>query len=159
MIDQAKIFWVERSVRERVLIAVMLTLIGAMLIWLGVVRPIDRASSRAEARHQNALLMMASTTAKAAALKAERAKPALPLASDVATRVRTSAEAAGFTLGRADPGEGDRVMIAIVSAKSPALFGWLAQLESEGMFVERANIRVNSDATLGFDATLRARVG
>ena len=159
MIARVTLFWFERSPRERGLIAVMLLLIAALLLWLGVVRPLDRSLMRAEARHQSAVAMIASTSAKAAALKAERVKPALPQGSDVATRIRTSAEAAGFTLARVDPGEGDRVIIAISSAKSPALFAWLTQLEQSGMFVERVNVRTNSDATIAFDATLRARVG
>ena len=157
MIAQIRIWWLERSAREHVLLSAMLCLIGAMLIWLGVVRPIDRWMNVAQARHSAAIAELGAITAKAGALKTERTMARSRQDGDVTTQVRVAAESAGFTLARADPGDGGRVQIMIVSAKSPALFGWLQALEREGLFVERASLRTNSDATIGFDATIRAR--
>lgn len=159
MMTQAKIWWLERSPRERWLIGVMIALTAMLILWLGLVRPLDRAVTRAATRYGEAVTEIAGIAAKSAALKIARAKPPIPRDSDIIALVRGSAEAAGFTLTRADPGDGNRIMIAIVSAKSPALFAWIAALERSGFFVERGVMRTNSDATLGFDATIRARVG
>jgi general secretion pathway protein M len=157
MTTDLRLWWFERSPRERVLIGVMLGLIAMLILWLGLIRPIDRAVGRASARHEAAVRDATIVTAKVAALKSARSDPVVPVGSDLLALVRVSAESAGFTLARIDAGEGARVTLSIASAKSPALFAWLSGLDRAGMFVERAVIRPNSDTTLSFEATLRAR--
>ncbi|OYW84344.1 MAG: hypothetical protein B7Z20_11010 [Sphingobium sp. 32-64-5] len=54
--------------------------------------------------------------------------------------VGQSAGEAGFTLDRVQAQGGDRVDIAIASARSTALLGWIQTLEGQGMAVDRATI-------------------
>jgi general secretion pathway protein M len=157
MMADLNAWWFERSPRERVLIGVMVGLIAMLLLWFGLIRPIDRAVERAAARHDSAVRDAATVAGKVTALRLARGDAILSAGSDPVAFVRASGEAAGFTLARIDGGDAARVTLSIISAKSPALFAWLAALDRSGMFVERAVIRPNSDTTLSFEATLRAR--
>ena len=157
MIAQARVWWHERSERERWMLGAMFAILLLLLIWLTIVKPIERAVERAQQRHVAAIESVSLVETKITALEYEQAKTPFSGGADMTSAVRLSAEGAGFTLARADPADGRRVMISIVTAKSPALFAWIDTLDNNGLFVERATVRPNSDATIGFDATLRAR--
>ena len=68
---------------------------------------------------------------------------------------RTSAQAAGFSVRNAQMLGAMRVTIDIDAARAPALFGWLAGLEPQGVFVEQARLATRSDASLGVELVLR----
>ncbi|UVO53912.1 type II secretion system protein M [Sphingomonas sp. SUN039] len=157
MIAQALLWWSGRSERERMLLAVMGTLIALLLFWLIVIRPIDNARAQAEARLEAATLAAGRVAAVADRVRLSRLTPAPALSSPLPLAVGTTAEAAGFTLSRLDPVAPDRVNIGISTARGPALFGWLAQLARQGVIVERITLRTNSDATLAVEGTLRVR--
>ena len=150
-------WWAERSQREQWMLGVMMALILAFLAWFAVLMPIAAGLERARARHNQAVIDLASVQGKAKALQALLAKPALPLGAPLPAFIDQSASEAGFTLSRNDAVGTNGVTISIVSAKSPALFNWLNSLEARGIFVSQLSIRTNSDMTIAADATLNAR--
>lgn len=150
-------FWAERTLRERQLIVVMLALLVLVVAAFGIVRPLATATTAAEARLAQASLEAGQVRAAADRLRAARAGAPAPLATSLPLAVSQSATAAGFTLATLDPQGDDRLGITIASAKSPALFAWLAQLARQGIFVERATLRTSADATIAAEMTLRAR--
>jgi general secretion pathway protein M len=157
MIAPLRTWWGQRSPREQWMLDVMITAIAAFLCWFAILMPLGDALDRARSRHTQAVTDLATVRGKAAALKALLAKPALPLGAPLPAFVSQSAGEAGFTLSRTDPVGTNGVAIAIVAAKSPALFDWLNSLDARGIFVSQLTIRINSDMTIAVDATLNAR--
>ena len=146
-------FWAERVPRERLLLGVMFALVGALVLWLGVARPLAAARVRAEAR-------LAEASDQAGLLAARRANAGrdgnyAPVA-DAVGLVQTSGSVAGFTLARAEGDGVGGVTVAIPSAKAPALFAWLAGLERHGLRVATIDLRANSDGSLAADISLKA---
>jgi general secretion pathway protein M len=157
MSERFQLWWAERSRRERHMLVIMLAMVAAFAAWFLVWQPISKSLVAARIRHEQAVRDVAGVAAKAAQLKAILATPAATPGGPVPSYVSQSASNAGFTLSRADPVGTDGVTISIVSAKSPALFAWLATLDAGGIFVAQLDIRPNTDATIAVDATLKAR--
>ena len=154
---QFRNWWGERSPREQWMLGVMTAAIAAFLAWFAVLMPLASGLERARIRHNQAVTDLATVRGKTAALKVILAKPAIPLGAPLPAFVSQSAGEAGFTLSRTDPVGTNGVAIAIVSAKSAALFDWLSGLDARGIFVSQLTIRTNSDMTIAVDATLTAR--
>lgn len=157
MSERIQLWWAERSRREQYMLAVMLAMVAAFVAWFLVWQPISKGLAAARIRHELAVRDVASVAGKAAQLKAIMASPAASPGGPVPSYVTQSASEVGFTLSRADPVGTDGVAIAIVSAKSPALFTWLATLDAAGIFVTQLDIRRNADTTIAVDVTLKAR--
>lgn len=153
MMGQLTDWWGKRSQREQILLGIMIALFLAILVWFVVLRPIE--AGLAEAKRENALAVekLERVRGDASALKVKMA-----FATDTAQAiVNRSANEAGFSPTRLDPQSGNRVIVALASAKPVALIKWLRTLDAQGVFVERISLRPNSDTTLTVDATLRAR--
>lgn len=157
MITTLQTLWAERSQREQWLLGIMFALLGAFALWFLVLVPLRSGLEAAKLRHERAVHDAATVRAKATALKALTANPPPALGAPVPSFVAQSATDAGFTLSRNDPAGSDGAIISIVSAKAPAFFAWIAQLETRGVFVDRVSIRTNSDATVAVDAQLKFR--
>lgn len=148
MMADMKRLWTERSPRERWMLGIMIALFGAVILWLGVVRPVDAARLSARAAMLEAADRNAAIRAKVAMLKR------LPSAAMAAERgvtldqfVGQSAGEAGLALERAQAQGSDRIDIAIASVRPIALFSWLATLEAQGVRVE--TMRASPAATAG----------
>lgn len=146
-------WWKGRSLREQRLLLVMFALLAVTILWFGIYRPIDNALSAARARHADAVVRLADTKAKVAALRGLGRGGSAP-AGPLATVIGADATAAGFTAASVTPQGDRRVTVAIPSARPVAIFGWIARLEARGIIVERISARANSDPTLGIDMTL-----
>jgi general secretion pathway protein M len=147
-----RIFWAERTQRERVLLGVMFAMAAAMLLWFGMARPLMAARERAELR-------LASASDEAGLIAARRAMrtgdaPAYK-GGPAADLVRATGSAAGFTVTRADSDGAGGVSLAVASAKAPALFTWLTSLEQQGLRVATIDLRANADGSLAVEATLK----
>ena len=152
--------WNARSPRERWLLGIMLALVGAVLVWLLILRPLGDTLSDARERHGRAVEALAEARGQAAAITAlQKANPP-SVQGPLEAVVGQAASEAGFQLSRLAPeGEG-RVGVSIGAARPQALFGWLAGLEAgRGLIVEQANISANADKTLSAQVTLKARRG
>lgn len=140
MIETVKLWWNGRMPREKLLLAVMGLLLAGVVLWLGVYRPVENALYNAALANMEAAQRHASVLSKIdflkASPKAARAGSSLP----VEQIVGQSAGETGFSLDRVQAQGADRIEIAIASARSTALMGWIAALEAQGVSVERAAI-------------------
>jgi general secretion pathway protein M len=134
MIETLRTLWHERSPRERIMLSVMFALLALTILWFGVIAPTISGLEAAKARHNRAVVAVASVQGKAALLKRLNETPPPPLGAPVAGFVKL-----------------------IVSAKPAAFFKWIGSLDQKGVFVDQITVRTNSDATIGVDATLKAR--
>ncbi|MET4682222.1 type II secretion system protein GspM [Brevundimonas faecalis] len=159
MIQSASLWWDGRSARERGLLAVMLALILAVLVWLLVVRPAwawraAAAEHRAEATATLARLeagLAATAPAPAPAL----AKTAMPLA-EVEQAARAAAEAAGLTGVTLSVDEAGGIGFDAPGVGSAVLFGWLSTLKAEyGVEIGDLTVIENADASLDAQGVLR----
>jgi general secretion pathway protein M len=152
--------WAARTPRERWLLGIMLGLVGAVLVWLLILRPLADLESAARERHGAAVEALAAARTQAAAIAAlEKAKPATAQGPPEALVGQAAAEA-GFQLSRLQPAGEGKVSVSIAAARPQALFGWLAQLEAQrGLIVEQLSTSANADRTLSAEVTLRARRG
>ena len=152
-------WWRLRTVREQRLLTVMFVLIGLVLAWLLVVRPLDDALDSAKRRHAEAVTALAEARVRSAAAQASRAAPRrappLPLDSFV-SRTATEAGFAGARIAGQGPG---RATIAVEAARAQAFFGWVRAMEESGLVVESLQARANQDRTLAVEAAFQARRG
>lgn len=157
MSSRFKLWWGERSAREQRMLIGLGALLAVMILWLGILRPLDNALADARARHGRAVLALADAKAQVATIRGlERVRaPALP--APIHVYVGVLASEAGFTLAKAEPESGDQVHVAINAARAPALLMWVNDLERRGLVIERFSARANSDATVAADFSVRTR--
>lgn len=146
-------WWSERSPRERRLLQVMAGLAVLVLFWLLVMKPLTDALDTAKTRHAAAVTALGEARAR----RVPGATPSAPAAGPVDVLVSRTAGEAGFGNARITSQGPTRAMVAIESARSQALFGWISRLEQMGLVVERLTARPNSDRTLTAELTLRKR--
>jgi general secretion pathway protein M len=159
MTERFKALWLARTPRERWLLGVMLALVGLVIVWLVVLRPLSDMLSAARQRHGEAVAALAEARAQSAAIAAlERNRPA-SFAGPIDTAVAAAASQAGFQLSGVQPEGQGRVSLAIGAAKPQALFGWVARLEAQGYIVHSLTATSNPDRTLSARIVLRARGG
>jgi general secretion pathway protein M len=148
-------WWDGRTARERRMLAVMLALVAAVLVWLLVVRPAWGWRAGAAERLAEAQAEKVEVAAGLRALAPASARPARPAnAEGLEPLVRRTAEAAGLTVDLGmdpDGGLGFRVS----GARSAQVFGWLAVLEADhGVQVRSLGVVENADATLNVEGAL-----
>lgn len=148
-------WWSGRTPRERWLLLAMFGLLGVVILWLGVVRPIDDGLRHARQRHQAAVIAHGEVLAKRDALRALLKTRPAPLDAPLETVVRQSAGEAGFSFASLNAENADQLTLTIANARPQALFAWLAGLEARGVLVERLAVRDNADPTLNVDLTLK----
>jgi general secretion pathway protein M len=142
-------WWEARSVRERRLLALMFALLGLVLAWLVVVRPLADALDAVKQRHAAAVVALAEAKARPAATGPAAAGPA----DAIVARTAADAGFAGARIARLGPA---RATVAVDAARPQALFGWVAQMERRGLVVERLRAQANADRTLSAEIALRA---
>ena len=147
MMERMATYWSERSIREQWMLGVMFALLGAVILWFGIVTPLDRAQRGARealltATDRNAAVRAAAKQLKAPPRDATAGNPATPLDQ----LVGQSAGEAGLTLERAQAQGSDRMEIAIASVRPVAFLSWLATLEAQGVRVETMGARPSATA-------------
>ncbi|RDE05148.1 type II secretion system protein GspM [Sphingomonas aracearum] len=150
-----RLWFAGRSLRERRLILVMLALLAVTLVWAGILLPVTDGLASARTRHADAVLRLAETQARVAAIRA--VPRAAPLGQPLDAEVRARADAAGFTVASLAPQGSDRVQLSITQARPGALFAWIAGLEEAGILVETMAITNNGDQTVSLQLTLRSQ--
>jgi general secretion pathway protein M len=152
----AMTWWRRLSQREQLLVAIMLVLLLGVGLWLGIVRPLAALRDDLTTRQTMADATLTDVTSMGRQIRTARATagPQLPLLE----RVRTSADAAGLTLEQLEKAGDGSVTLRIAAVRSPALLGWLADLETrQGVVVDRLSATRNDDASLAVDIALRNR--
>jgi general secretion pathway protein M len=144
-----------RSLRERRLILVMLALLVVTIAWGGILLPLTDGLAAARTRHADAVLRLADTEARVAAIRGTAR--AAPLGQPLEAEVRARADAAGFTVASLAPQGSDRVTLSIPQARPGAMFAWVAGLEEAGILVESMAVTNNGDRTVSLQLTLRSQ--
>jgi len=151
------LWWRERTLREQRLLLVMFALVGLVLGWLVVIRPLSDALDAAQTRHAEAVTALAEARGRADAvrrLQGDRSASApLPLDGFVS---RTSAEA-GFANARIAAQGPARATFALDAVRPQAFFAWVRLMERRGLVVDSLRARANGDRTLAVEAAFRAR--
>jgi len=146
-------WWDARSARERLLVGTMLVLAAILLLWLLIVRPLADALDAAKMRHGDAAVALAQARARARPLGQSAPAAAGPIEAIVAR----TAGAAGFPGARIAASGPGRATVSLDAARPQALFGWIAQMEQQGLVVERLRASANPDHTLSAEMNLGAR--
>lgn len=148
-------WWRGRTLREQRLLLVMFALAAIVLGWLLVVRPLSDARTAAQQRHDAAVVALAEARARAEAA-GRRQGPRTAVALPVDATVSRTATEAGFASARIASQGAAAASIAIDAARPQAFFGWVAQLERQGLAVASLRARANQDRTLAVEASFRA---
>ena len=145
-------WWDLRSARERLLLGIMFALLGLVLVWLIVVRPLADTLESARQRHGEAVVALAEARAR---LPSAAEGPAAAGQADAI--VAETASAAGFAGARIARRGAAGASVAVDAARPQALFGWIAEMERRGLVVERLRAQANADRTLSAEIALRVR--
>lgn len=156
MTGRWKIWWSERSQRERQLLTLMFALLAVFAIWL-TYRTVGNGVRNARENHQSALVEQARVKDRIQLLKAFEERHSGELDMPIAMFVNQSATATGFVLTEGDAAPENRADVAIASARPLALFQWVAALEAQGVVPETFVARANADRTLNVRARFRGR--
>ena len=126
--EAARQWWLSRSDRERVLVAVMLAAVLGVVGWYGVVTPLRDAAEASQDRVETAASRLASlrTMAGASAPRAGRSSGA-PQAL-----VEASAAKAGVLIARRRQDATGQFTIWVSAIDARILLPWVAALEREG---------------------------
>jgi general secretion pathway protein M len=157
MMGDLLLWWRGRTSRERGLLLTMFALLGMVLGWLLVVRPLADGLDAVQRRHAAAVIALgeAQTRAEAAGRLPAGAASTAPLPID--SYLSRTANEAGF-IGARISGRGPaRASVAIDAARPQALFGWVRDMEAHGLTVEFLRARTNSDRTVAVELAFRAR--
>jgi len=153
-------WWAARSVRERRLLLVMLSLLLLVLLWFVLLRPLMDARAAAEQRLNAAVTDLARARAEVAALKQRAASAAAsPVPAQIDAFLMQSGGEQGFTNLQVVANGPGRVSITLPQVRPAPFFGWIGQLEAQGMAVESLSARPNPDQTISVQAVLRGGNG
>jgi general secretion pathway protein M len=129
-------YWAQRTPRERVLIQIMIILGIGLGVWLGIVRPVNRALAIAQqdvaiaARHYQAIQYRVAVIKRRPRGASER------LNVGIDTFIAESATDRGLTAVPDVPSNDGGALWRIDQASPRAVFGWLEMLEQRGVVVK-----------------------
>ncbi|MEO9470192.1 type II secretion system protein M [Parasphingorhabdus sp.] len=145
------------SQREKIMVSVLGVLVALTIAWYGIYQPLSSASTDAALRYQQAVERQARIESKVAALQLPAAAQSDVPAGPIDAFVSRRAGEAGFAVGRIDPQSGGSVDIVIDSAKPVALFGWLSELEGQGLAVQKLSVNPSGGGTVTANISLQSR--
>jgi len=127
-IDAARQWWLSRSDRERVLLAVMLVAVLGVVGWYGVISPLRSAAEDSRERVETAAGKLASLKAAARANAPQSGR------SDAAPQVLVEASAvkAGVPIARRRQDANGQFTIWVTAIDARTLLPWVAAVEREG---------------------------
>lgn len=145
------------SQREKIMVGFLSVLVGLTIAWYGIYQPLSSASTDAALRYQQSVERQARIESKVAALEQPAAAQSDAPSGQIDAFVSRRAGEAGFAVGRIDPQSGGTVDIVIDSAKPVALFGWLSELESQGLAVQKLSVNPTGGGTVTANISLRSQ--
>jgi general secretion pathway protein M len=135
------------SRRERILVSFAAVLSGLIFLIYIVIFPLQNIEKIVKNEMEEALRFQSEISSAAAILKsAPETAPPLPL--PLPEMISNSAAESGFAAQVIVSPNKKVVEIAIESAKSLALFSWIAQLERQGIVVQFAEIQPQNDGII-----------
>lgn len=142
-------WWHDRTARERALLIGLAAVLGLLLLWLTVLRPLASARARAEMRLQAAAAELGEARALATAIRSAQARTAANAAVPLPGLIEQRLGSAGITAGTIEAQGDGSIRLVIAAVKAPVLIAWLAALEQrDGLVVERAAIAANADPSV-----------
>lgn len=149
-------WWRERSRREQVLLLIMAALLLAIILGLGVLRPLARARADAAERFAVATTALGDVRSMTTAIRAAEVRTRPAGATPTIERVGSRATAAGLTTEQLGSEADGRVTMRVPAVKPAMLLRWIAELEAEdGIIVDRLAVTRNGDQTVAADLALR----
>jgi general secretion pathway protein M len=138
-------WWRDRSLRERWLLALMLVLLAALLVWLALLRPLAGARAVAVAETSRAHARLAEAEALAAAIRARPAASAAPLLDLINRRLSE----AGLQPARLEAQGAGQAVLEIAAINGRLLIGWASALERrDGLVIEELIASRNPDQSV-----------
>ncbi|OWK32416.1 type II secretion system protein GspM [Sphingomonas mucosissima] len=145
-----------RTMREQRLLLAMMVLFVITLVFAGIIRPVRDGLESTRQRHAAAEIRLGEIKAQVAQVKAiQRGRPRTPEGA-LADAIRTRADEAGFVLASLEL-DGDRIRIAIATARPGPLLSWIAGLEADGLLVDSSTVTGNGDGTVAATLTFKGR--
>ena len=153
-------WWKSRTLREQRMLLALALVVGLVLGWMLIVRPLADARADVLRRHDAALTLLAETRARAAAVRTLRQSEAAPLSGPVASVVSSAATEAGFAITRLDGAADGSATLSMAAVRPQAFFGWVAALEAgSGIAVQKLSASTNTDQTLSVQVTFGRKGG
>lgn len=143
------------SEREQWLVGIAGMLAGLVLLVFGIILPAFSAIESAETAHDEAVQRRGRIEATVAAATGKVAAGIPPGSATIDLIVTQSAAEQGFDMvksANAMPGE---MAFRMEQARAPALFAWLAELESQGVEARSISLRARANGSVTVDAQLR----
>ncbi len=156
MIANLKSWFVSRTKRERTMLLVMAGLMAVVIVWLGIILPVNDALAASKRRYAKALEAEATIARQVATIRSLRGAT-VRLPAPLATMVIQSASEAGFTGAQVNPVGRDAVDVAIPAARPQAMFAWLEGLRGRGIFPVSLAMRGSAGQTVSVEIRLRGR--
>jgi len=157
MMSALKIWFDQRTLRERRMLLAMIAMIAITLVWFGLFLPISDGLSSSRTRLNDAVTRLGEVRAERDAIVELAKDRPQPIPGALADYLRQSAGDAGFALSNVNPQGDDRAQIAIPTARPGALFAWIADLEKAGVIVATVDISNNGDQTVAAQMLLMKR--
>lgn len=157
MSDMVRQWWHGLTPREQVLIGIAGGLAAIVIGWFAIIMPLTSGLNAARDAHRIAAERHATIEARvdiATALRANASTPTVGATGQIDLVISQSAAEQGFILSRNDAVGRDGANIAIGSARSAALLGWLGVLEQQGLIAQALSLRPNADGTVAMTATI-----
>ncbi len=149
-------YWGQRSMREKRLIAMMLTIAVPLLLWLLVARPLNGALANAKERQAEAVARHGRILARIDAIDDGTSSDSSPVnVGSLDLFVAEAASQRGLTIDSNSPQGSDAVSVRIAHARPEALVEWLLGFEKQGIVVAEMHMTANADGSVALDAQLR----
>lgn len=150
-------FWawyLGRTARERLLLALMSLLLLGFLAWFAVARPLILGLDSARERHLAAVQRNGEVLAQVAQLRSAPAPTRTSGAAPLALRVTDAAARAGVQLSANEARGAGSVTITVAAAPPTSTLGWLRQLEASGIQIRELTITPQGQGQVAISATL-----
>ncbi len=154
MIASLTRWWQALSLREQRLVGVAAVLAAVVLLWM-IVRPLVSYLGGLGDEHKFAIERAARIEAKAALVEGAAAPAGSSITGPLDQWIAVSAGDTGLTLDRNEARGDGAATLAIASARAPAVIGWLAQLEAQGLVIDRLTISPGTDGSVGVTVDVR----
>lgn len=147
------------SQREKIMVSFLGVLVALTIAWYGIYQPLSSASEDAALHYQQSVERQARIESKVASLQLPASVQSDIPAGPIDAFVSRRAGEAGFAVGRIDPQSNGSVDIVIDSAKPVALFGWLSELEGQGLAVQKLSVNPSGGGTVTASISLQSFAG
>jgi general secretion pathway protein M len=155
MIGKVKSWYAALSRREQVMVGVLGALVALTVLVYGMILPIGNWYDSANERYRLAVENSSRVMARLAVLERGGTRQVAGSGEPVNLVLATDASELGLELSSNQAQGNQSATIVIPSATPPAFFGWVAQLERQGIILQSLNMRPGQGGTVAINATFR----